>query len=214
MFHSTSQLDTTKQRASARAVVVGIDDYPGTGDDLPSCTADARFAARMLRETFGFTDIVELHDENATLDAVTRAVGNLFADAGPDDRLAFYYSGHGTHTVRHDEMRESLCLYDALFHDDILVEASQHLPPGVLTVILDACFSGGMSKELARAAKPKARTLLQKGALQPRRYRAFGAGARENFGPVIAAKSSRVVEKLLEETGPRLNGLLVSACLE
>lgn len=197
-----------------RAVVVGIDDYPGTEDDLPSCIADARYIARTLRDTFGFTDITELHDEAATLDAVTRALGTMLDGARDGDQLVFYYSGHGTQTIRHDELRESLCLHDRLLNDDVLVEASQHVPPGVFTVILDACFSGGMAKDFALAARRKARVLTRKAALIPRRYRAFGAGARDNYGPMIAAKSARVVDKLVDETGPRLNGLLVSACLE
>jgi hypothetical protein len=196
------------------AVVVGIDNYPGTLNDLPSCVADARFVAGLLRGMFGFADVIELHDESATLEAVSRALGLMLAGATLHDRLVFYFSGHGTQTVRHDELRESLCLHDRLFNDDILVDATQQLPPGVLTVVLDSCFSGGMSKDTARMAKVKARLLVEKALLSPLRYRAFGAGARQNFGPVIAAKSHLVAEKLVEETGPTINGLLISACLE
>ena len=190
------------------AVVVGIDDYPGTLNDLPSCVADARFMARFLTGTLGFRDVTELHNESATLEAVSRALGLMLENTTRTDRLVFYYSGHGTQTVRNDELRESLCLHDRLFNDDVLVNASQHLPPGVLTVVLDSCFSGGMSKDPARTAKVKARVLVEKAFVLPRRYRTFGAGGRDNHGPIIAAKSELVAEKLVDETGPRLNALL------
>ena len=194
-----------------RALVVGIDDYPGTNLDLPSCRADARFAANLLRETFGFTDLVELVDAEATLEAVSRALGLLLAGAQPDDRLVFYYSGHGAHTVRGGELRESLVLHDLLFHDDVLVAATQQVPPGVLTVVLDACFSGGMWKRLD-GSRIKSAALVDKALDAPVAYRPFGCAARPNFGPIPAAKKSLCVKA----SGPelQLNALLVSASLE
>ncbi|MEJ7602752.1 MAG: caspase family protein [Kofleriaceae bacterium] len=193
-----------------RALIVGIDDYPGTNLDLPSCRADARFAANLLRGTFGFDDLVELHDGDATLEAVSRALGLMLAGARPDDRLVFYYSGHGAHTVRGGELRESLVLHDLLFHDDVLVAATQQLPPGVLTVVLDACFSGGMWKRLG-GSRIKSAALVEKALEAPVAYRPFGCAARPNFGPVPAAKKSRCV-KASEPL--QLNALLVSASLE
>lgn len=194
-----------------RAVVVGIDDYPGTLDDLPSCVADARRATETLRSTFGFDDIVELHDDGATVDAVVAALGDALTGATEADRVVFFYSGHGTQTIRGEELRESLCLYDRLFHDDALVEASRRVPAGVLTIVLDSCFSGGMSKDPGSSIK--ARQLVDKASLTPRRYRPFGAPARANIGPFIAA-NTKLIAKLSDESGPSLNGLLISACLE
>ena len=63
-----------------------------------------------------------------------------------DDRLVFYYSGHGWRTERDGVLRECLCLHDDFLFDDELVRASQDLPSGVLTVVIDACHSGGLSK--------------------------------------------------------------------
>jgi len=196
------------------AVVVGINDYPGTRNDLPSCVADARLVARVLRDKYGYTDVAEFHDQSATLDAVSGALGALLSRTAPTDRLVFYYSGHGTQTIRNDELRESLCLYDRLFNDDVLVSATEHIHPGILTVVLDSCFSGGMSKDLANTGQVKARVLVDKALVIPSRYRSFGAGARDNYGPIVASQSALVAKALREETGPRLNALLISACLE
>ncbi len=90
-------------------MVVGIDDYPGTSNDLPSCVADARAISGLPRGSYGFTDVAELLGAEATHEAVTRALGRMLADVTPDDRVVFYHSGHGTQTVRDDELRESLC---------------------------------------------------------------------------------------------------------
>jgi hypothetical protein len=198
-------------RGTRRALVVGIDDYPGTARDLPSCVADARFAAAMLRDTFHFDDLIELHDSQATLESVSRSLGLLLSRVAPEDRIVFYYSGHGTQTVRNGELRESLVLHDLLLHDDVLVAATQDLKPGVFTVVLDACFSGGMSKRLD-ATRIKSTAVVEKSAERLVAYRPFGCHARPNDGPIPAARKSLCVKAAAGE--PQLNALLVSACLE
>ncbi len=209
-----------RERNRSRAVVVGIDDYPGAAHDLPSCVADGQFMARLLRSWYGFSDVTELYDDRASLDAVSRALGAALVDVTPIERVVFYFSGHGAQTVRHDELRESICLHDRLFHDDALVQASQHLPPNVLTVVLDACFAGGMSKGSSRTAKIKSRTLIARAAAAKgvvglsRLYRPFGVGSRACHGALVGSRGELVARKLRDDTGPHLNGLLVSACLE
>jgi Caspase domain len=195
-----------------RALVVGIDDYEGTSRDLPSCIADAQMVAQMLRDTFGFDEVAELHDSEATLEAVMQALGQLLSGVGQDDRVVFYYSGHGTQTVRNGEIRESLVLYDLLLHDDVLVSATQGIERGVFTIVLDACFSGGMFKQVD-ATRIKATTVVGKSVDRVVAYRPFGAGARPMLGPVLSTRTSLSVKATTTEE-PQLNALLVSACLE
>lgn len=200
------------QAGRRRALVVGIDDYPGTSRDLPSCIADARFASSMLRDEFGFDEVTELHDSRATLEAVSEALGLLFDGITPADRVVFYYTGHGTQIVRNGEIRESLVLYDQPLHDDVLVAATQELPPGVFTVVLDACFSGGLYKHLG-ASRIKSTTVVAKSSERLVAYRPFGSAARPIIDSVPIAKKSLSV-KASPGAEPQLNGLLVSACLE
>ncbi len=131
-----------------KAVVVGINDYKGTINDLPSCVRDAEAFADCLNHKFGFSDIKLLTDNEATLSAVSSALDWLVHGAASGDRLVFYYSGHGTTQPSGNVMEEFLVLYDDLLKDDLLSQKTQDIPDGVLTVILDSCFSGGMEKRL------------------------------------------------------------------
>jgi hypothetical protein len=132
-----------------KALIVAINDYPGERNDLPSCLDDAHAFERILTDRFGFDrgGIESYFDASATLQTVRDRLTNwLLKDVGPDDRLVFYYSGHGWRTERDGILRECLCLHDDFLFDDELVRTSQELPVGVLTLVLDSCHSGGLSK--------------------------------------------------------------------
>lgn len=132
-----------------KALIVAINDYPGDRNDLPSCLDDARAFAKILTDRYGFdpSGMETYFDGSATLQTVKdRLFGWLLKDVGPDDRVVFYYSGHGWRTERDGVLRECLCLHDDFLFDDELVRESQGLPSGVLTLVLDACHSGGLSK--------------------------------------------------------------------
>ena len=135
-----------------RALCVGINDYPGTGDDLDGCVNDAKAWAALLAGQYDFTksDIKLLLNRQATHRAVSKALKNLLAGARPGDVLVFANSSHGTYRADTDgdeaNYDEALCPYDAKDHlliDDELRELFANTPDGVrLTVILDSCFSG------------------------------------------------------------------------
>ena len=75
------------------AVVVGIDDYPGKGDDLVAAAADARLVRRAL-ERVGFGEIVVLVNGRATRPAILWSARWLARRTGPGDLGAFFYAGH------------------------------------------------------------------------------------------------------------------------
>ncbi|MCC6176302.1 MAG: caspase family protein [Chloroflexi bacterium] len=132
-----------------RALIVGMNDYPGERNDLPSCIDDAHAFTRILTTHYGFdaANIETYFNQDATLAKIRdRLVNWLLVGAGADDRLVFYYSGHGWRTERDGMLRECLCLYDDFLFDNELVRESQGLPAGILTIVLDSCHSGGMSK--------------------------------------------------------------------
>jgi hypothetical protein len=141
--------------ADRKALVVAINDYPGTENDLPSCVDDAKSVTELLQsQPYGFQDVRTFLDGEATIKAVTEGLNWLFGEHGqgdgtrvtPDDRLVFYYSGHEFRTEKDGVLRECLCLYDSFFFDEQLNKQTQELPPGIFTVMLDSCHSGGMDK--------------------------------------------------------------------
>jgi hypothetical protein len=126
-----------------RALVIGIDDYGGPPNDLPSCGNDADAVGQLLQTTYGFTEVRALRDSEATAARVDDALEWLLADGAPADRFVLYFSGHGYTKLEDGALEEFLVLHDDLLDDRRLVTRAQDLPPGVLTVILDAGFSGG-----------------------------------------------------------------------
>lgn len=137
-------------KVNQRALIVGIDDYPGAGNDLPSCIKDAKAIAALLQsEPYGFKEIVTYTNEQATIANVTAGLKWLFGDRTSltaNDRLVFYFSGHGYRTQKDGLLRECLCLHDGFLFDTELTQTTQSLPVGILTVILDCCHAGGMEK--------------------------------------------------------------------
>jgi metacaspase-1 len=135
-----------------RALCVGINDYPGEGNDLSGCVNDAKGWASMLVDHFDFptTDVQLLLDRKATHAAIIRGLHRLLQGAQPGDVLVFTNSSHGTYVADADGDEpgydEALCPWDArqrLLVDDELRELFSAVPVGVhLTVVLDSCFSG------------------------------------------------------------------------
>ena len=102
-----------------RALLIGIDHYaPPEGATLPvppaGHAADSRFAPGttwtslngpstdvasmevLLKEKFGFQEIVVLREQQATRQRILAAIDQLIADTHPGDLDVFYYSGHGS----------------------------------------------------------------------------------------------------------------------
>jgi hypothetical protein len=129
-----------------KALLVGIDNY-SPPNKLPSCVRDAKEFADRLKTVYKFDGIRILLDSEATKKGIEGGLEWLFQGADPGDRLVFFYSGHGYSYAKGGVYEEALVPQDGqFFTDDELSARTQMLPPGILTVILDACFSGGMEK--------------------------------------------------------------------
>lgn len=138
-------------------VFVGISDYPGEGSDLAYTADDARRVAAAMVQGTGMRDgdYVILTDARATRSNVERAVREYGGRAGPDDLFVLFYSGHGGRVDRSDVQMtdpdgrdETLVFYDAQMSDDEMNELFSSIDPGTLLLLLDACFSGGFSKDV------------------------------------------------------------------
>ncbi len=147
-------------KAKKRALLAGISDYPEEINDLGSCVADVMAMKHILERAFEFDEVTSLIDAEVTPANLTRAIDRFFTGVTPSDRLVLYYSGHGYQMIDSNGIKqEYLVLSDgSLFQDDELVKRAANLPPGVLTVIFDSCFSGGMEKLFLEAARLASRT--------------------------------------------------------
>jgi Caspase domain len=77
------------------ALVIGIDSYTGEWPRLNNAARDARTVSALLQEKFGFENVIELYDEDATRENIITSVEGLDDILQPDDNLLIYYSGHG-----------------------------------------------------------------------------------------------------------------------
>ncbi|NJO55973.1 MAG: caspase family protein [Rhodospirillales bacterium] len=199
-----------------RAFLVGINDYPGSGSDLPSCLADVDAVGTVLSRDYGY-DVEMLLDGEATVGAVRAGVARLCDGARANDRLCFFYSGHGTTMRRRNSIQECLFLGDgATLPDDDFVAGFAKVPPGASLVMLDACFSGGMEKRAAATADGGP---LIKGVTTPTPDARKGVSKLANYLPFGSAgrrlKSALADGEVGDEVGDEvLNALLIAACQE
>ena len=171
--------------AGRRALLVGIDDYtashlttrsrlpPAPGRDWPNlrgAASDVHALAEMLVLLYGFDrrDIVELTDQNATREAILRAVEQqLVQPAAKDDSLFFYFAGHGSQvwnsrSTEPDKLDESIVPADSrLGAPDIRDKELRSLFNRILdrgarlTILLDSCHSGSGARGLPSGAQPR-----------------------------------------------------------
>ena len=83
-----------------RALCIGINDYPGTQNDLRGCVNDANDWATALAAR-GFT-VSKLLDSQATKAALVAGFEQLITSAKSGDTIAITFSGHGTLAPRAD----------------------------------------------------------------------------------------------------------------
>lgn len=155
------------------ALLVGVGDYQSDIiPDLNGPPKDVEAVYRLLTDPetgYGFPveNVCVLRDGDATLAAVTRAFDEaLVARAQPGDTAVFYYSGHGTQVPDRsrdeaDERDEAFLLHDSwtpgvgvLLDDDMNnMLARLHQKTDDITLLLDACTSGGLSRGVGAREK-------------------------------------------------------------
>jgi metacaspase-1 len=144
------------------ALLVGINDYPGTQNDLQGCVNDITNVYDILVKYFDFasTDVKMLSDTRATRDAILAGLRALVGKGKAGDTLVFHYSGHGSQVrdAEGDELAdvkdEIICPWDfdwegGYIKDDDFRSIFADLRKGVhLEVILDSCHSGTGTREM------------------------------------------------------------------
>jgi hypothetical protein len=216
-----------------KALLVGINDYPGSANDLAGCVNDTANLRNLLVKEFGFDSaaIRVITDGRATRAAIMGGLETLVAESSEGDTLVFHYSGHGAQVPdqdgdeRGDRLDEVLCPRDfswegCWIRDDDLSDVFSRLPDGVhLEVLLDCCHSGTGTREIALGARvaPVAAGVAASLTAKPRLARVrclvppTGRGARTRPAGVGAPPARKI--GLLVKAKPRgLNHVLWAAC--
>jgi len=127
------------------AVLVGINDYPGIGHDLPySVNQINAFKNTLLKGgNWRESNIQSLTNQNATASGILSAIAGLASKEDRNDLSIIYLVGHGGHNATN----ECFIAYDKGICDEELATAVDHFE-GYLVIIIDSCYSGGFIEEL------------------------------------------------------------------
>jgi len=137
-----------------KALCIGINDYPGTQNDLNGCVNDANDWSAALAAR-GFT-VTKLLDAQATKAAMVAAMSGLISGAAKGDTVVITYSGHGTWVPdsngdEPDGRDEGLCPWDigsgqVLLDDEIAPIFTNHATGVRVLLISDSCHSGSVTR--------------------------------------------------------------------
>ena len=153
------------------ALVVGINDYTDPGvSDLTYCVDDALdFKASLIKNGWRDSEIVLLTDGGATKSAILNTLTSFTDQAGANDYLLIYYSGHGTSVIdmdgdEPDGYDEAIVPVDYILGDDTTLILDDELGEILLAsktekgvFIFDACNSGGLINKALKAPGSTAR---------------------------------------------------------
>lgn len=159
---ASSKTDLTKwaTNTNKRALLVGINHYPNSEQNLEGCVNDVFLMSAVLQESgFAAEDIRIVLNDRATHQGVCERLEWLLGDAKEGDIRFFYYSGHGaqlpTYGIgdRIDRLDETLVLHDfdwtreRAFTDDDFYGLYSQLPYNLQFItVFDCCHSGGMTR--------------------------------------------------------------------
>ena len=116
-------------------LAIGISDYPGTVNDLKLPTADARSVEALYKSNRTATTRILL-DTKATRTNIIKTSKTLFKNAGKNDLVVLYFSGHG--------IPGGFCAYDDFLLYDDVKEIFANCRSKHKMIFADACFSGRM----------------------------------------------------------------------
>jgi Caspase domain len=175
-------------RPTSHALLMGIDHYsPPSGSAIPgagsSHASDSRFGPGatwhslqgpltdvaamhlLLQDTYGFTDIRELTDLDATRQGILDAINQLISDTQRGDRVVIYYSGHGSQRLdtksSKDQRDQTIVPVDAWrgvkdIRDKelaVLFNKIVYDKQARLTAIYDSCNSGTMARGITESVE-------------------------------------------------------------
>jgi hypothetical protein len=138
------------------AVIVGIDDYPGTDADLKAAVADARDVDSALA-AYGVpaSHRLVLLDAQATADNIRGALAWMTGRASADSTAVFFYSGH-VRQVSGDPAHDGENVAEAIVgadgdnvYDGQVADILRNLEARTAWLGIAACYGGGFDNALA-----------------------------------------------------------------
>ena len=138
-------------QAKVYLVSVGIADYPDTKNDLRISDNDAKTIAKVFNATKD-ASVSVLVNKDATQSALLSAMHTMFEDAGSNDAVILYFSGHGTPgaIVCHD----GLLTYQHIFKMLKGCKATRKI------IIADACYAGKMRTSNQQSASYNSQNVM------------------------------------------------------
>lgn len=129
------------------AVVIGINDYPGSANDLGSAVNDAYDTVQALNALGVDGDhILTLRDGQVTDRTLLQAVSWLAAHAGPDSVAGFFYAGHVRKSIYGNE--EIVTSDGSPVSDATLAAALSKVQASRSWVAIAACYGAGFDEVL------------------------------------------------------------------
>ncbi len=139
---------------TAIALCIGINNYPGTENDLAGCVNDANdWAAELKKRSFQVSTLI---DQQATKAKMMSGIESALSKAVKGDVVVITYSGHGTWIAdedgdEEDGRDEALCPHDIAtagpLSDDELHDLFLERDRGVhVALISDSCHSGTVAR--------------------------------------------------------------------
>jgi metacaspase-1 len=155
------------------ALVVAISNYsPSSGFRHIDADNDLRIIMKLMRQQ-GFTDTIVLSDAMATKEGFVRSFKTLESNVHPGDIVYIHFSSHGQQIEdfdgdETDGLDEAIALYDAQTRSSKEYKGQNHLTDdefgsmieqlrkdlgkdGDILVMIDACHSGSMSRDIDTA---------------------------------------------------------------
>ncbi len=136
------------QKATTYAIVIGIADYKYI-TDLTYTVPDAKKVYTFLKSNAGgavpSNHIRFLANENATKANIMKEMDYIFGFAKPQDRVIFYFSGHGASGLfcASDIKINGNTAENALWHDEVK-DAFKKCKARTKLCIADACYAGSI----------------------------------------------------------------------
>jgi metacaspase-1 len=185
------------------SLVVGIDKYPS--QPLFGCVNDAADVTQMLTDIGGFTNPAVIPENEAQARNIKRQLHEKIVSLEPKDELVFFFAGHGTPFPEGNTgvNHQAICgidfnnTFDTIITDaDIALMLQDLRPDARLTMIVDACVSGGLQGDidhlfdqffdLALSTAFRQRTLALSPDLQAVVTRNDALGQSQSFAGVVA----------------------------
>lgn len=158
-------------QAADRALLIGIGTYATLPEKmfLEGPKNDVPLIEKLLKEKQGFAPdaIRVLKDKDATKTAILASIDEwLIAGTQPGDRVYFYFSGHGLQVKdasgdEEDGLDEALSTFDIaagdgdwtnVILDDEIDAMLAKLKDRAVSIVIDACHSGTISRSLSAKA--------------------------------------------------------------